>query len=98
MILLKMFIQVLIKFEAVNRWFAQQPVLAELPPECTRGRYCNFMRLKPISKDLRKKLYNRKKRRGYNPDRRRGEDDPDLDQGEIIVLVSLDFHSCDARK
>ena len=74
--------------EAVNdRWFAQQPVLAELSPvtnfreaccrdyemgECTRGGFCNFMHLKPISKDLRKKLYNRKERRGYNPDRRRG--------------------------
>lgn len=74
--------------EAVNdRWFAQQPVLAELSPvtnfreaccrdyemgECTRGGFCNFMHLKPISKDLRKKLYNRKDKRGYNPDRRRG--------------------------
>jgi len=74
--------------EAVNdRWFAGQPIQAELSPvtnfreaccrdyemgECTRGGFCNFMHLKPISKELRKKLYNRKERRGYNPDRRRG--------------------------
>ena len=56
--------------------------------ECTRGGlrafdmvqsvlfsgFCNFMHLKPISKHLRKKLYNRrsKEKQGYNPDRRRG--------------------------
>merc|ERR1712130_1014474 len=56
--------------EAVNdRWFAGQPVQAELSPvtnfreaccrdyemgECTRGGFCNFMHLKPISKELRK--------------------------------------------
>merc|ERR1711928_181343 len=72
-----------------NRWFAGRPVYAELSPvtdfrgaccrdyemgECTRGGFCNFMHLKPISKHLRKKLYNRrsKEKQGYNPDRRRG--------------------------
>merc|ERR1712141_813321 len=74
--------------DALNeRWFGGEAVAAELSPvtnfreaccrdyemgECTRGGFCNFMHLKPISKELRKKLYNRKERRGYNPDRRRG--------------------------
>jgi len=75
--------------EGVNdRWFGMQPIVGELSPvtnfreaccrdyemgECTRGGFCNFMHLKPISKDLRKKLYAKKdKNRGYNPDRRRG--------------------------
>jgi len=76
--------------EALNeRWFGADSINAELSPvtnfreaccrdyemgECTRGGFCNFMHLKPISKHLRKKLYNRrsKERQGYNPDRRRG--------------------------
>jgi len=55
-----------------NRWFNGRPVHAELSPvtdfreaccrqyelgECTRGGFCNFMHLKPISRDLRKILY-----------------------------------------
>lgn len=28
---------------------------------CNRGGYCNFMHLKPIAKDLRKKLFGRYK-------------------------------------
>lgn len=28
---------------------------------CNRGGYCNFMHLKPIGKDLRKKLFGRYK-------------------------------------
>ena len=58
-----------------NRWFNGQPIRAELSPvtdfreaccrqyetgDCTRGGYCNFMHLKPISKDLRFKLYGQK--------------------------------------
>jgi len=76
--------------DALNeRWFGGEAVAAELSPvtnfreaccrdyemgECTRGGFCNFMHLKPISKHLRKKLYNRrsKEKQGYNPDRRRG--------------------------
>ncbi|XP_033641523.1 splicing factor U2AF 35 kDa subunit-like [Asterias rubens] len=62
-----------------NRWFNGQPIRAELSPvtdfreaccrqyemgECTRGGFCNFMHLKPISRQLRRKLYGlRKKRR-----------------------------------
>ena len=59
-----------------NRWFNCRPIYAELSPvtdfreaccrqyeigECTRGGFCNFMHLKPISRELRKKLYNRSK-------------------------------------
>jgi len=76
--------------DAINeRWFGGEAINAELSPvtnfreaccrdyemgECTRGGFCNFMHLKPISKHLRKKLYNRrsKEKQGYNPDRRRG--------------------------
>ena len=62
---------------AVNdRWYNQQPIYAELSPvtdfresccrqyemgECTRGGFCNFMHLKPISRALRRRLYGRKK-------------------------------------
>merc|ERR1711874_255478 len=57
-----------------NRWFAGRPVYAELSPvtdfreaccrqyemgECTRAGFCNFMHLKPISRDLRRDLYKR---------------------------------------
>lgn len=30
--------------------------------ECTRGGFCNFMHLKPISRDLRRKLYGGRKK------------------------------------
>ncbi|KAI0231222.1 Splicing factor U2AF 26 kDa subunit [Lamellibrachia satsuma] len=58
-----------------NRWFNARPVHAELSPvtdfreaccrqyemgECTRGGFCNFMHLKPISHELRRELYGRK--------------------------------------
>ncbi|VDL60475.1 unnamed protein product [Hymenolepis diminuta] len=61
-----------------QRWFGGRPVHAELSPvtdfreaccrqyelgECTRGGFCNFMHLKPISRELCRKLYNRSKRR-----------------------------------
>merc|ERR1711884_844949 len=57
-----------------NRWFGGRPVYAELSPvtdfreaccrqyemgECTRAGFCNFMHLKPISRDLRRDLYKR---------------------------------------
>merc|ERR1712025_783068 len=60
-----------------NRWFNAQPIYAELSPvtdfresccrqyemgECTRGGFCNFMHLKPISRELRKHLYGRSRR------------------------------------
>ncbi|KAJ8316221.1 hypothetical protein KUTeg_006235 [Tegillarca granosa] len=55
-----------------NRWFNGHPINAELSPvtdfreaccrqyemgECTRGGFCNFMHLKPISRELRRELY-----------------------------------------
>nr|XP_032820400.1 splicing factor U2AF 35 kDa subunit-like isoform X3 [Petromyzon marinus] len=61
-----------------NRWFNGQPIQAELSPvtdfreaccrqyemgECTRGGFCNFMHLKPISRELRRELYGRGKRK-----------------------------------
>merc|ERR1712025_999411 len=62
--------------ELNNRWFNARPIHAELSPvtdfreaccrqyemgECTRGGFCNFMHLKPISRELRRKLYGRRK-------------------------------------
>ncbi|VDN14925.1 unnamed protein product [Dibothriocephalus latus] len=61
-----------------SRWFGGRPVHAELSPvsdfreaccrqyelgECTRGGFCNFMHLKPISRELCRTLFNRGKRR-----------------------------------
>lgn len=73
-----------------NRWFNAQPIIAELSTvtdfreaccrqyemgECTRGGFCNFMHLKPISRDLRRKLYGRKekRRRSRSPPTRKRE-------------------------
>ncbi|XP_056110273.1 splicing factor U2AF 35 kDa subunit-like isoform X2 [Rhinichthys klamathensis goyatoka] len=61
-----------------NRWFNGQPIHSELSPvtdfreaccrqyemgECTRGGFCNFMHLKPISRELRRDLYGRRRKR-----------------------------------
>lgn len=61
-----------------NRWFGGRPVYSELSPvtdfreaccrqyemgECTRSGFCNFMHLKPISRDLRRYLYSRRRGR-----------------------------------
>ncbi|XP_011899022.1 PREDICTED: splicing factor U2AF 26 kDa subunit isoform X4 [Cercocebus atys] len=66
--------------ELNNRWFNGQAVHAELSPvtdfresccrqyemgECTRGGFCNFMHLRPISQNLRRQLYGRGPRRRY---------------------------------
>nr|XP_033770411.1 splicing factor U2AF 26 kDa subunit isoform X1 [Geotrypetes seraphini] len=63
--------------ELNNRWFNGQAITAELSPvtdfresccrqyemgECTRGGFCNFMHLKPISSALRRQLYGRSRR------------------------------------
>lgn len=60
-----------------NRWFGGRPVYAELSPvtdfreaccrqyemgECTRSGFCNFMHLKPISRELRRYLYSRRRK------------------------------------
>jgi len=62
-----------------NRWFGGRPIYAELSPvtdfreaccrqyevgECTRSGFCNFMHLKPISRELRRYLYSRRRRAG----------------------------------
>ena len=67
-----------------NRWFGGRPVYSELSPvtdfreaccrqyemgECTRSGFCNFMHLKPISRELRRYLYSR--RRGGRDSRSR---------------------------
>lgn len=77
-----------------NRWFAGRPLSVELSPvtdfreaccrqyeqaECTRGGFCNFMHLKPISRELRKRLYGRAdpgNRHGASPPRRRERSPP----------------------
>ncbi|XP_065276428.1 splicing factor U2AF 26 kDa subunit [Emys orbicularis] len=63
--------------ELNNRWFNGQAVRAELSPvtdfresccrqyemgECTRGGFCNFMHLRPISRELRRQLYGQSQR------------------------------------
>uniref|UniRef100_A0A3Q4M929 U2 small nuclear RNA auxiliary factor 1 n=1 Tax=Neolamprologus brichardi TaxID=32507 RepID=A0A3Q4M929_NEOBR len=69
-----------------NRWFNGQPIHAELSPvtdfreaccrqyemgECTRGGFCNFMHLKPISRELRRELYGRRRKRHRSRSRSR---------------------------
>jgi splicing factor U2AF subunit len=79
--------------ELNNRWFNCRPVHAELSPvtdfreaccrqyelgECTRGGFCNFMHLKPISRELRRTLYGRrtqKKSRSRSPPTRHGREE-----------------------
>jgi len=78
-----------------KRWFAGNPVYAELSPvsdfreaccrqfemgECTKGGFCNFMHLKPISRDLRRRLYGR--RRGAGGYYVRQDDHPDREAEE----------------
>ncbi|KAK7168752.1 hypothetical protein R3I93_004909 [Phoxinus phoxinus] len=79
-----------------NRWFNGQPIHAELSPvtdfreaccrqyemgECTRGGFCNFMHLKPISRELRRELYGRRRKSSWCPkparDARGGSDGAD---------------------
>ncbi|XP_030069505.1 splicing factor U2AF 26 kDa subunit isoform X2 [Microcaecilia unicolor] len=70
--------------ELNNRWFNGQAITAELSPvtdfresccrqyemgECTRGGFCNFMHLKPISSALRRQLYGRNRRARGSPPR-----------------------------
>lgn len=71
-----------------NRWFGGRPVYAELSPvtdfkeacchqyemgECTRSGFCNFMHLKPISRELRRYLYNGRKHRYPSNERKSNE-------------------------
>jgi len=69
-----------------GRFYAGRPILAEFSPvtdfreatcrqfeenTCARGGYCNFMHLKSISRDLRKHLFGRYRRRSPHHRRRR---------------------------
>ncbi|XP_076063222.1 U2 small nuclear riboprotein auxiliary factor 38 [Oratosquilla oratoria] len=72
-----------------NRWFGGRAIYAELSPvtdfreaccrqyemgECTRSGFCNFMHLKPISRELRRELYSRERRaRSKSPRSRRSK-------------------------
>eukprot|EP00891_Asterochloris_glomerata_P007737 jgi/Astpho2/7737/Aster-07579 len=78
-----------------GRYYGGRPIQVEFSPvtdfreatcrqyeenTCTRGGYCNFMHLRPISRDLRKQLFGRYKRRedhggGGGAGDRRGRDD-----------------------
>ncbi|KAF0045917.1 hypothetical protein F2P81_002446 [Scophthalmus maximus] len=102
-----------------NRWFNAQPIHAELSPvtdfreaccrqyemgECTRGGFCNFMHLKPISRELRRELYGRRRkrhrsgsrsreRRSRSRDRRRDRERPrrSRDRVEAVEGVRSNF-------
>ncbi|CAF4279581.1 unnamed protein product, partial [Rotaria magnacalcarata] len=60
-----------------TRWFDRKPIYAELSPvtdfkeascrqyelgECMRSGFCNFMHIKTISQDVKKRLRGRRKR------------------------------------
>ncbi|CAL8322529.1 unnamed protein product [Merluccius merluccius] len=82
-----------------NRWFNAQPIHAELSPvtdfreaccrqyemgSCTRGGFCNFMHLKPISRELRRELYGRRRKsrhRSRSRSRERRSRSRDRDRG-----------------
>ncbi|XP_029409943.1 splicing factor U2AF 26 kDa subunit-like [Nannospalax galili] len=92
--------------ELNNRWFHGQAVHAELSPvtdfresccrqyemgECTRGGFCNFMHLRPISRNLRWQLYGRGTRHrspkrfhtGHHPRERNRRRSPDHRHGRF---------------
>eukprot|EP00037_Helgoeca_nana_P031292 m.397257 g.397257 ORF g.397257 m.397257 type:complete len:249 (+) comp28368_c2_seq11:3822-4568(+) len=65
-----------------NRWFGERPISAELSPvtdfreaccrqyeqsECTRGGFCNFMHIKPVSKDTSNRIDGCTRRRSRSP-------------------------------
>jgi splicing factor U2AF subunit len=67
-----------------GRFYSGRPIVVEFSPvtdfrestcrqyeenTCNRGGYCNFMHLKPISRDLRRRLYGRYKPRSRSPKR-----------------------------
>ncbi|XP_044522769.1 splicing factor U2AF 35 kDa subunit-like [Gracilinanus agilis] len=69
-----------------NRWFDGKPIHAELSPvtdfreacchqyengECLRGGFCNFMHLKPISRELQWELYERRRKKNRSRSRSR---------------------------
>ena len=79
-----------------NRWFNGQPIHAELSPvtdfreaccrqyemgECTRGGFCNFMHLKSISRELRRELYGRQRKKHRSRSRSRERSSRSRDRG-----------------
>ena len=69
-----------------GRYYSGRPIVCEFSPvtdfrestcrqyeenTCNRGGYCNFMHLKPISRDLRKRLFGRYRERSRSRDRER---------------------------
>eukprot|EP01147_Barroeca_monosierra_P006864 gene6864-7578_t len=73
-----------------NRWYNGRPIIAELSPvtdfreaccrqyelgECTRGGFCNFMHLKPLSRTMRDILYG-DRRREVSPGNMQFDDKP----------------------
>ncbi|KAL7852637.1 hypothetical protein SRHO_G00184220 [Serrasalmus rhombeus] len=79
-----------------NRWFNGQPIHALLSPvtdfreaccrqyemgECTRGGFCNFMHLKPISRELRRELYGQRRKRHRSHSRSRERRSRSHDRG-----------------
>ncbi|KAK4023667.1 splicing factor U2AF 35 kDa subunit [Daphnia magna] len=54
-----------------NRGRPRVPFSSADQSECTRSGFCNFMHLKPISRELRRELYGRK-RKGRSSSRDRG--------------------------
>jgi splicing factor U2AF subunit len=68
-----------------GRYYSGRPIVCEFSPvtdfrestcrqyeenTCNRGGYCNFMHLKPISRDLRRRLFGRYRERSRSPRRR----------------------------
>ena len=69
-----------------GRYYSGRPIVCEFSPvtdfrestcrqyeenTCNRGGYCNFMHLKPISRDLRRRLFGRYRERSRSRERRR---------------------------
>jgi len=74
-----------------NRWYNGSPIYAELSPvtdfreaccrqyemgECTRGGFCNFMHLKPISPNMKRELYGARRKRRRSRSGSRSRDGP----------------------
>ena len=69
-----------------GRYYSGRPIVCEFSPvtdfrestcrqyeenTCNRGGYCNFMHLKPISRDLRRRLFGRYRERSRSRERKR---------------------------
>jgi splicing factor U2AF 35 kDa subunit len=74
-----------------GRYYSARPIIAEFSPVtdfreatcrqfeenvCNRGGYCNFMHVKKVSRDLRRRLFGHvhRSRRSYSPYRYRSRD------------------------